>query len=78
MELENCMLILGCGLPLHSPFKSEGGSVFVRHDHEVYVCVCKHGQTFSMQKPDIHLSNIKIQLKQTAPLLHGQYVNAIY
>ena len=78
MELENCMLILGCVLPPYSPSKSEEGSVFIRHDHEVYVCVCKHGQTFIMQKPDIHLSNTKkIQLKQTAPLLHGQHVNVM-
>jgi hypothetical protein len=51
--------------------------VFVSHDHAVYVCVCKHGQTYSMQKPDIHLYNTKIQLKQIAPLLHGQHVNAM-
>jgi len=73
------MLILGCVLPPYGPVKSEEISVFIRQGHEGCVCVCKDGQTFSMQKPDIHLSNTKIQHKQTAPLLHvrGQHVNAM-
>ena len=73
------MVIHGCVLPPYSPFRSEDSSVFIRQGHEVCVCVCKDGQTFSTQKPDIHLSNTKIQLEQTASLLqvHGQHVNAM-